>query len=129
MIVATRPNHSQFAVNPDLIERIHANPDTTLVLVDGSIFTVTETMAEVIERIAAYRARVIAIAHGIPESVTERGPERAARSPHPTRVPRSPRPRARSNWTACGHAGSSVRSPDGDERRSDSSCSHVVGIG
>jgi flagellar protein FlbD len=72
MIVATRPNHSQFAVNPDLIERIHVNPDTTLVLVDGSIFTVTETMAEVIERIAAYRARVIAIAHGIPESVADR---------------------------------------------------------
>jgi flagellar protein FlbD len=71
MIVATRPNHSRFAVNPDLIERIHANPDTTLVLVDGSIFTVTETMAEVIERIAAYRARVIAIAHGIPETVAD----------------------------------------------------------
>ena len=81
MIVATRPNHSQFAVNPDLIERIHANPDTTLVLVDGSIFTVTESMAEVIERIAAYRARVIAIAHGIPEGVTERVAERAARIP------------------------------------------------
>ena len=71
MIVATRPNHSQFAVNPDLIERIHANPDTTLVLVDGSIFTVTETMSEVIERIAAYRARVLAIAHGIPERGSE----------------------------------------------------------
>ncbi|HEY2556984.1 MAG TPA: flagellar FlbD family protein [Diaminobutyricibacter sp.] len=28
-ISATRPNHSPFAVNPDLIERIHANPDTT----------------------------------------------------------------------------------------------------
>ena len=72
MIVATRPNHSLFAVNPDLIERILANPDTTLVLVNGSIFTVTETMAEVIERIAAYRARVIAIAHGIPETVAVR---------------------------------------------------------
>ncbi len=72
MIVATRPNRSRFAVNPDLIERIHANPDTTLVLVDGSVFTVTETMAEVIERIAAYRARVLAIAHGIPEAAAER---------------------------------------------------------
>jgi flagellar protein FlbD len=71
MIVATRPNHSQFAVNPDLIERIHSSPETTLVLVDGSIFTVTETMAEVIERIAAYRARVIAIAHGIPETAPQ----------------------------------------------------------
>ncbi len=76
MIVATRPNHSPFAVNPDLIERIHANPDTTLVLVDGSILTVTETMAEVIERIAAYRARVIAMANGIPQSVRERPAER-----------------------------------------------------
>lgn len=73
MIVATRPNHSQFAVNPDLIERIHANPDTTVVLVDGSTFTVTETMAELIERIAAYRARVIAIAHGIPENLERPG--------------------------------------------------------
>ncbi|NEN05173.1 flagellar FlbD family protein [Diaminobutyricibacter tongyongensis] len=63
MIVATRPNHSTFAVNPDLIERIHSGPETTLVLVDGSIFTVTETMSELIERIAAYRARVIAIAN------------------------------------------------------------------
>ncbi len=72
MIVATRPNHSQFAVNPDLIERIHSGAETTLVLVDGSIFTVTETMAEVIERIAAYRARVIAIAHGIPDSIHDR---------------------------------------------------------
>jgi|SRR6185437_12509924 flagellar protein FlbD len=70
MIVATRPNNSQFAVNPDLIERIHSSPETTLVLVDGSIFTVTESMAEVIERIAAYRARVIAIAHGIPEGAS-----------------------------------------------------------
>ena len=72
MIVATRPNHSQFAVNPDLIERILSGAETTLVLVDGSIFTVTETMAEVIERIAAYRARVIAIAHGIPDGVPDR---------------------------------------------------------
>ena len=72
MIVVTRLNDTQFAVNPDLIERIHANPDTTLILVDGSTFTVTETMAEMIERIAAYRARVIAIAHGIPENITER---------------------------------------------------------
>jgi flagellar protein FlbD len=95
MIVATRPNHSQFAINPDLIERIHANPDTTLVLVDGSIFTVTETMAEVIERIAAYRARVLAIANGIPERPSEHAtvsPLRAARetaeAPRPVELDR-----------------------------------------
>ena len=66
MIVVTRLNDSQFAVNPDLIERIHASPDTTLVMVDGAKFIVTESMPEVIEKIAAYRARVIALAHDLP---------------------------------------------------------------
>ncbi|MCU1546791.1 MAG: hypothetical protein JWP30_1891 [Homoserinimonas sp.] len=63
MIVVTRLNDSQFAINPDLIERIHANPDTTLVMVDGAKYIVTESMADVIERIAHYRARVIALTH------------------------------------------------------------------
>lgn len=63
MIVVTRLNDSQFAINPDLIERIHANPDTTLVMVDGAKYIVTESLAEVIERIANYRARVIALTH------------------------------------------------------------------
>jgi uncharacterized protein YlzI (FlbEa/FlbD family) len=68
MIVVTRLNDSQFAVNPDLIERIHASPDTTLVMVDGAKFIVTESITEVIEKIAAYRARVIALAHDLPAS-------------------------------------------------------------
>ncbi len=68
MIVVTRLNDTQFAVNPDLIERIHASPDTTLVMVDGAKFIVTESMGEVIEKIAAYRARVIALAHDLPAS-------------------------------------------------------------
>jgi len=65
MIVVTRLNDSQFAINPDLIERIHANPDTTLVMVDGAKYIVTESMAEVIERIMNNRARVIARAHAL----------------------------------------------------------------
>lgn len=70
MIVVTRLNDSQFAVNPDLIERIHASPDTTLVMVDGAKFIVTESMSEIIEKIAAYRARVIALAHDLPTANT-----------------------------------------------------------
>ena len=62
MITVTRLNGSHFAVNPDLIERIHENPDTTLVLVDGSTFIITESLAEVVSSIAEYRARVIALA-------------------------------------------------------------------
>ena len=66
MIVVTRLNDSQFAINPDLIERIHSNPDTTLVMVDGAKFIVTESMDDVIEKIAGYRARIIALAYEPP---------------------------------------------------------------
>ncbi|WP_082763509.1 flagellar FlbD family protein [Frondihabitans sp. PAMC 28766] len=63
MIVVTRLNDSQFAINPDLIERITANPDTTLVMVDGAKYIVTETMAEVIDLVARYRSRIVALAY------------------------------------------------------------------
>ena len=65
MILLTRLNGSTFAVNPDLIERIQEQPDTTVVLVDGTTFIVTETIDEVIDEIAEYRARVIALAHSM----------------------------------------------------------------
>jgi len=68
MIVVTRLNDTQFALNPDLIERIHVNPDTTIVLVDGARYIVTESLADVIEMIAQYRARVVAIARGMSET-------------------------------------------------------------
>ncbi|MDH6237264.1 flagellar FlbD family protein [Cryobacterium sp. CG_9.6] len=76
MIVVTRLNDSQFAINPDLIERIHANPDTTLVMVDGANFIVTETIDEVIERIAHYRAHVISLAYDPDPDEAPRGPRR-----------------------------------------------------
>ncbi|MDQ4504118.1 flagellar FlbD family protein [Sinomonas sp. ASV322] len=66
MIVVTRLNGSRFAVNPDLIERIQENPDTTLVMIEGTTYVVRETLAEVIELIAGYRARVLATARGLP---------------------------------------------------------------
>ena len=62
MIILTRLNNSRFAVNPDLVERMHSNPDTTLTLVDGTTYIVTESMDEVIELMARYRARVISLA-------------------------------------------------------------------
>lgn len=65
MILLTRLNGTTFAVNPDLVERIQEQPDTTVVLVDGTTFIVTETVEEVITEIAEYRARVIALAHSM----------------------------------------------------------------
>lgn len=66
MIVLTRLNNTRFAVNPDLIERIQSSPDTTITLVSGTSYIVTESMDEVIEMIANYRAGVIARARAIP---------------------------------------------------------------
>jgi flagellar protein FlbD len=65
MIVLTRLNESTFAVNPDLIERIQASPDTSIVLVDGTQFIVRESLEEVIDLVARYRARVLALAQSM----------------------------------------------------------------
>ena len=67
MIVVTRLNDSRFAVNPDLIERIHETPDTTLIMVDGAKYIVTEPMAVVIEMNARYRARIVSLAYDAPD--------------------------------------------------------------
>lgn len=62
VIVLTRLNRTPFAVNPDLIERIQATPDTTLVMVDGATFVVAEAMDAVIDAVVAFRARVLTAA-------------------------------------------------------------------
>ena len=62
MIVLTRLNRTRFAVNPDLIERVQATPDTTLIMVDGATFVVTESMDDVIAQITGFRAGVLAAA-------------------------------------------------------------------
>jgi flagellar protein FlbD len=65
MIVLTRLNGPIFALNPDLIERVEANPDTVVVLVGGARYPVAEPVEDVVERIRAYRGQVIAAAHAI----------------------------------------------------------------
>jgi flagellar protein FlbD len=68
MIVVTRLDRTQFAINPDLIERIYASPDTTLHLADSATYIVTESMREVIDLITAYRASVIRMARDMASS-------------------------------------------------------------
>ena len=68
MIIVTRLNGPAFALNPDLIERADATPDTVLTLVDGTKYLISETVDEVIELVRAYRASVIALAHHIDTS-------------------------------------------------------------
>jgi len=65
MILVTRLNGDQIYVNPDLIERLEATPDTVLTFVDDKKVVVTESPELVIERIVAFRARILAKAEAI----------------------------------------------------------------
>ncbi|GAB2972812.1 flagellar FlbD family protein [Actinotalea caeni] len=90
MIHLTRLNASAFVINPDLVERIYANPDTTLVMVDGTTFIVAETMHEVIDRIIDFRAAVVARARDLPPASRQLG--LVPRPPSPSATPRALRP-------------------------------------
>jgi len=59
MIILTRLNGEQFAVNCDLVERVDAHPNTVLTLVDATKYVVAESLAEVVERVRDFRASVL----------------------------------------------------------------------
>ena len=63
MIPLTRLNEQSFALNPDLIERVEATPDTVVILIDGTRSVVGESVDTVIDRVIAFRARVVATAN------------------------------------------------------------------
>ena len=50
MIVLTKLRGERFTLNCDLIETITENPDTTILLTNGSLHIVKEPMQEVIYR-------------------------------------------------------------------------------
>ncbi len=79
MIRVTRLKGEQFALNPDLIERVEAHPDTVVFLVDGTKYVVKETVDEVLQEIREYRAGILAISYEM-----DRGEYRA---PAPATVP------------------------------------------
>jgi flagellar protein FlbD len=62
MIMVTRHNGSVFALNPDLIERVEANPDTVISLVGGTKYVVVEPLSQIIEAVTAHRAEVLKVA-------------------------------------------------------------------
>ena len=63
MIRVTRLNGERFALNPDLIERVEAHPDTVAFLVDGTKYVVKETVDEVLQAIREYRAGILATSY------------------------------------------------------------------
>lgn len=60
MIELTRLNGSQMLLNSDLIKTAESAPDTMLTLINGEKLIVREEIAEVTERVLAYRARLLA---------------------------------------------------------------------
>ncbi len=62
MVSLTRLTGAQFALNPDLIERVDATPDTVITLVDGTKYLVRESVDAVVAAVLSYRAQVLATA-------------------------------------------------------------------
>ena len=61
MIELTRLNGSPMVLNSDLIKTAEASPDTMLTLITGEKLIVREECGEVVERVLAYRARLLAL--------------------------------------------------------------------
>jgi flagellar protein FlbD len=78
VIRVTRLNGEQFALNPDLIERVEGHPDTVAFLVDGTKYVVKESVEEVLQEIREYRASILATSYEM-----DRGAYRAPVQPAP----------------------------------------------
>ncbi len=74
VIMLTRLNGPPFALNPDLIERADATPDTVVTLVGGTKYVVVESLDELVYRVRDFRAHVIWAAQAFEN---ESGPTRA----------------------------------------------------
>jgi len=59
MISLTRMDKQVMYVNPDHIVSIEETPDTVITLFNGHHFIVKESAADIIDRVVAFRARVI----------------------------------------------------------------------
>lgn len=62
MIHLTRLNGPGFVLNPDLIQKAEATPDTVVTLVDGTKYVVAESVELLSQRVRAHRASVVALA-------------------------------------------------------------------
>jgi len=61
MIELTRLNGNPMLLNSDLIKTAEASPDTMLTLINGEKLIVREQLSEVLERVVAYRAALLAV--------------------------------------------------------------------
>ena len=94
MILLSRLNGQQIALNADLIERAEATPDTVLTLVDGTKYVVAESVEDVIDRVRQYSAPSVLVAR------QAAGRKRRTTQGHVEGAPRPrPQPRRKLTWT------------------------------
>jgi flagellar protein FlbD len=55
MIILTKLNQAQIAVNPDLIQYIEETPDTVLTMTNDDKVVVKESIAKIIEKVVSFR--------------------------------------------------------------------------
>ncbi|HEX8081430.1 MAG TPA: flagellar FlbD family protein [Jatrophihabitans sp.] len=65
MILLRRLGGPVFTLNPDLIERAEATPDTVVTLIGGNKYVICESLDELVELIRDYRAGIIASAEAM----------------------------------------------------------------
>ncbi|QFP42037.1 flagellar protein FlbD [Borrelia miyamotoi] len=58
MIYVTKLNGDGYYLNPCHIESIEANPDTTILLMNGKKIVVKENVVEVVDKIRTYRREI-----------------------------------------------------------------------
>jgi flagellar protein FlbD len=94
MIRVTRLNGEGFALNPDLIERVEAHPDTVAFLADGTRYVLKESVEDVLREIREYRAGILATSYEMDRGeyraarTADAGPGEASVVPFPTREDR-----------------------------------------
>ncbi|MCL5947722.1 MAG: flagellar FlbD family protein [Actinobacteria bacterium] len=62
MIQLTRINGEKMLINAELIERAEERPDTVVTLTDGTKYVVSESIAEVEQKVQMYKAAIMAMA-------------------------------------------------------------------
>ncbi|MGI9859994.1 flagellar FlbD family protein [Moorella naiadis] len=59
MIKVTTLDKREMVLNAELIERIESVPETVITLTSGKKILVTQTAAEIVELVIAYRRRIL----------------------------------------------------------------------
>lgn len=59
MIKVTTLDKREMILNAELIERIESVPETVITLTSGKKILVTQTAAEIVEQVIAYRRRIL----------------------------------------------------------------------